>query len=203
MKNFLGKQNQENGPVGKKKRRRKSNGSRQKNKTGDSKVESNDSPEIPDRGKTSDITGFPSGWNLQHQEGHWYGRRREGGWAQCLLVHANKKTDYDPSSTTHIFLSVRKQVGQGYSGPSMLYCCNLCRNSPWNTVLKDFEKVQNCNVHLFVVAKGWRKLFTVKLIACISQEYPVKVSTETVCFQISEEVICSRILQFLEGSWYT
>ena len=29
--------------------------SRQKNKTGDSKVESNDSPEIPDRGETSDI----------------------------------------------------------------------------------------------------------------------------------------------------
>ena len=31
------------------------------NKTGDSKVESNDSPEIPDRGKTSDIPGLPSG----------------------------------------------------------------------------------------------------------------------------------------------
>ena len=29
--------------------------SRQKNKRGDSKVESNDSPEIPDRGETSDI----------------------------------------------------------------------------------------------------------------------------------------------------
>ena len=36
---------------------------RQKNKTGDSKVESNDSPEIPDRGggETSDIPGLPSG----------------------------------------------------------------------------------------------------------------------------------------------
>ena len=33
----------------------------QKNKTGDSKVESNDSPEIPDRGETSDIPGLPSG----------------------------------------------------------------------------------------------------------------------------------------------
>ena len=31
------------------------------NKTGDSKVESNDSPEIPDRGETSDIPGLPSG----------------------------------------------------------------------------------------------------------------------------------------------
>ena len=34
---------------------------RQKNKRGDSKVESNDSPEIPDRGETSDIPGLLSG----------------------------------------------------------------------------------------------------------------------------------------------
>ena len=34
---------------------------RQKNKRGDSKVESNDSPEIPDRGETSDIPGLPWG----------------------------------------------------------------------------------------------------------------------------------------------
>ena len=33
----------------------------QENKRGDSKVESNDSPEIPDRGETSDIPGLPSG----------------------------------------------------------------------------------------------------------------------------------------------
>ena len=32
-----------------------------KNKRVDSKVESNDSPEIPDRGETSDIPGLPSG----------------------------------------------------------------------------------------------------------------------------------------------
>ena len=38
-----------------------SNRSRQKNKRKDSKVESNDSPEIPDRGETSDIPGLPSG----------------------------------------------------------------------------------------------------------------------------------------------
>ena len=38
----------------------KSNRTRQKNKRGDSKVESNDSPEIPDRGETSDIPGLPS-----------------------------------------------------------------------------------------------------------------------------------------------
>ena len=50
-KNFLEKV-QENVPAGRKKRHdRKSNRTRQKNKTGDSKVESNDSPEIPDRGR--------------------------------------------------------------------------------------------------------------------------------------------------------
>ena len=48
-------------PAGRKKRLdRKSNGARQKNKKGDGKVESNDIPEIPDRGETSDIPGLPS-----------------------------------------------------------------------------------------------------------------------------------------------
>ena len=42
-------------------RGRKGNRTRQKNKRGDSKVESNDSPEIPDSGETSDIPGLPSG----------------------------------------------------------------------------------------------------------------------------------------------
>ena len=42
------------------KKDRKSNRTRQKDKGGDSKVESNDSPEIPDREETSDITGLPS-----------------------------------------------------------------------------------------------------------------------------------------------
>ena len=37
---------------------RKCNGSRQKNKRRDGKVESNDSTEISDRGKTSDIPGL-------------------------------------------------------------------------------------------------------------------------------------------------
>ena len=41
----------------KKKKRQKSNRTRQKNKRGDSKVESNDSPEIPDRGEIPDIPG--------------------------------------------------------------------------------------------------------------------------------------------------
>ena len=51
----------------KKRSDRKGNKTRQKNKRGDSKVESNDSPEIPDRGETSDIPCLPSG-----------GERREG-----------------------------------------------------------------------------------------------------------------------------
>ena len=42
------------------KKDRESNRTRQKNKRGDSKAESNDSPEIPDRGETSDIPGLPS-----------------------------------------------------------------------------------------------------------------------------------------------
>ena len=37
------------------------NRTRQQNKRGDSKVESNDSPEIPDMGETSDIPSLPSG----------------------------------------------------------------------------------------------------------------------------------------------
>ena len=40
---------------------RKGNRTRQKNKRRDSKVESNDSPEVPDRGETSDIPSLPSG----------------------------------------------------------------------------------------------------------------------------------------------
>ena len=63
MNKFLGKV-QENGPAGRKRKDRKSNRTRQKNKRGDSKVESNDSPEIPDRGETSDIQGLPSGDHL-------------------------------------------------------------------------------------------------------------------------------------------
>ena len=41
--------------------RQKGNRTRQKNKRGDSKVESNDSPKIPDRGETSDFPGLPKG----------------------------------------------------------------------------------------------------------------------------------------------
>ena len=38
-----------------------SNRTRQNNKTADRKMESNDSPEIPDRGETSEEPGLPSG----------------------------------------------------------------------------------------------------------------------------------------------
>ena len=40
-------------------KKRQSNRTRQKNKSVDSKVESNESPEIPDKGETSDIHGLP------------------------------------------------------------------------------------------------------------------------------------------------
>ena len=59
MKNFLEKV-QKKGPAGRKRSDRKGNRTRQKNKRGDSKVESNDSPEIPDGGGTSVIPGLPS-----------------------------------------------------------------------------------------------------------------------------------------------
>ena len=60
MKNFLDKV-QKKGPASRKRSDRKGNRTRQKNKRGDSKMESNDSPEIPDWGETSDIPGLPSG----------------------------------------------------------------------------------------------------------------------------------------------
>ena len=65
LQNVLKKKVQKNGPAGRKRWDRKGSRTRQKNKRGDSKVESNDSPEIPDRGRTSDISGLPSegnGW---------------------------------------------------------------------------------------------------------------------------------------------
>ena len=45
----------------KKRYNKKSNRTQQKNKTGESKAESNDSPEVPDGGETSDIPSLPSG----------------------------------------------------------------------------------------------------------------------------------------------
>ena len=58
--NFLGQKSQENRPVGTKmdKTERAVRVGRRKR---DSKVESNDCPEIPDRAETSDIPSFPLG----------------------------------------------------------------------------------------------------------------------------------------------
>ena len=61
-----------------KKRDRESDRTRQTNKRGDSKVESNDSPEIPDRGETSDIPGLPSGFYRQGStQSRWRGKEVE------------------------------------------------------------------------------------------------------------------------------
>ena len=61
IEEFSGKSSEERTSRQKKRSDRKGNRTRQKNKRGDSKVESNDSREIPDRGETSDIPGRPSG----------------------------------------------------------------------------------------------------------------------------------------------
>ena len=70
-RNFWRKKSQKNGPAGRKKDSR-SNRTLQKKKREDSKVESNDSPEIPDMRVTSGIPGLPSEkwfcvewWNAQ------------------------------------------------------------------------------------------------------------------------------------------
>ena len=65
---ILWKKRHANEPVSRRRRKkldRKSNGSRQKNKRPDRKVESNDSPEIPDTGKTSDIPGLLSAIKIE------------------------------------------------------------------------------------------------------------------------------------------
>ena len=64
MKNFeefSGKSSEERTTSKQEKKDTNGNRTRQKNKRGDSKEESNDSPEIPDRRKTADIPGLPSG----------------------------------------------------------------------------------------------------------------------------------------------
>ena len=55
------KKSQENRPLAGKGQDTESKRSGQKNQRGDSKVESNDSPEIPHRGETSDIPSLPLG----------------------------------------------------------------------------------------------------------------------------------------------
>ena len=65
IEEFSGKSLEERASGQKTIRQRKGNRTRQKNKRGDSKVDSNDSPEIPDRGETSDIPCLPSGANMK------------------------------------------------------------------------------------------------------------------------------------------
>ena len=72
--NFLGGKSQENGHEEKD---RKSNRTRKKNKRGDSKVESNDSPEISERGQTSDMPGLPSGGQTTAKSIKW-GKQWQG-----------------------------------------------------------------------------------------------------------------------------
>ena len=66
MKIFWGKKSGEWASMQKK--GRKSNGTQQKNKTGESKVESNDSSEISGKGETSDIPGLPLGDDRSKRE---------------------------------------------------------------------------------------------------------------------------------------
>ena len=59
---FWREKSQENGPLAKTNgKTERARGLGRKNKRGDRKGESNDSPEIPDRRGTSDIPGLPSG----------------------------------------------------------------------------------------------------------------------------------------------
>ena len=60
MEGFSGKKSRELASR-QKKDHTENNGSKQNKKRGNRKVESNDNPEIPDRGETSDIPGLPSG----------------------------------------------------------------------------------------------------------------------------------------------
>ena len=60
IEEFFGKSLEERASM-QKRLDRKGNRIKQKNMRGDSKVESNDSPEIPDRGETLDIPGLLSG----------------------------------------------------------------------------------------------------------------------------------------------
>ena len=56
IEEFSEEKGQENGPTGRKKKDK----TWQKNKRGDSKEESNDSPEIPDMGETLGLPGLPT-----------------------------------------------------------------------------------------------------------------------------------------------
>ena len=107
---------QENGPVcTKTKSNRKSKGSRQKNKRGDSRVESNDSPEIPDGGgETSDMPGLPSREGVKERRVRTV--RGRGGWRlkntmRCIINRqygsVNPGSGDTPSNDTNLQCSVK------------------------------------------------------------------------------------------------
>ena len=69
-----------------------SNRARQKNKRGDSKVESNDSPDFPDRGEKSNIPGLPS-------RGEGVGVREVRGISKCFSYNTVKKKQQQQPTT--------------------------------------------------------------------------------------------------------
>ena len=79
-------------------------------------------------------------------------------------------SDDDLSNTSCIFLSVKKQVSQVCSGPSVPHCRSLCRRFSWSTVSKAFEKSQTATFTCLLLSKDARKSFTV-VISCVSQEF--------------------------------
>ena len=80
------RKNQKNGLSGEKWPDRKGKRTRQKNERGDRKEESNDSPEIPDKGRaeeTLNIPGLPSGVQGLHRHYHhtfWWNRAEWNYW---------------------------------------------------------------------------------------------------------------------------
>ena len=85
------------------------NRTRQKNKTGDGKVKSNDSLEIPDRWETSDIHGLPSGPTEQCtpfmvvrpvSKVHFHGSKVTEKCTPFMVVRPLSKVHFHGSTTT-------------------------------------------------------------------------------------------------------
>ena len=110
LKHFLEKV-WKKGPVGRKRWDRKGNRTRQKNKTGDSKVELNDSPEIPDRGETSDFTD-----PLRGCQGHY--ERGRSVWQKCQLRHQLVSVRDIMNTDNMRGKSVKYVISQSVSGTS-------------------------------------------------------------------------------------
>ena len=87
------------------KKDRKSNRVRQKNKRADSKVDSNDSPEIPDRGETSDIPGPPFG-------GHYDNNDDDNDSILMTMPIRNQCQQHDVRETERIMKIIRERERQ-------------------------------------------------------------------------------------------